>query len=72
MGLNHLMTCTYSADDLRPLMVHIPGVALETGKIFIMTTRLIIRVFLLLRKLSHTYCTKMYPMALMYLSPLSV
>ena len=37
-----------------------------------MTTRLIIRVFLLLRKLSHIYCTKMYPMALMYLSPLSV
>ena len=21
MGLNHLMICTYSADDLRPLMI---------------------------------------------------
>ena len=23
MGLNHLMICTYSADDLRPLMVNL-------------------------------------------------
>ena len=35
-----------------------------------MTIRLIISFFFL-RKLSHIYCTKMYPMALMCLSPLS-
>ena len=34
-----------------------------------MTIRLVISVFL--RKLSHIYCTKMYPMALMCLYPLS-
>ena len=35
-----------------------------------MTIRLII-IFFFLRKLSHIYCTKMYPMALMCFSPLS-
>ena len=42
-------------------------------KNYILTIRLIIVLcfFLFLRKLTHIYCTKMYPMALMFLFPLS-